>query len=499
MLDKTACVVVLLICVPQVSAAQDAVRLAGTDLTIGQARATLATNSTISGEGTDLIEHVYAYRGQGRDLILANASADAGFLSLSLYDQKGTLLSAAYRPASQQALYVPALVPSGYLLVRAQPARPGNALKYSLQMVERDKASVSYLARGYVYRTVIPEPTYQSLLAVADQDQGPAARQCAAADLFRLIADIIGPPVLLERGETRAGDDTEQPMVVFLGLGGNSQIVQLRRNGADLESVAATTLGKAKDFWAVYIEDDNAQFETSIDVEFSKRASQSDFEGFNPLSAPVVAGNAGDAIPVRIGLRRFSVRQPPVTIQVAFTRQGPTYGLRQWHRVFYVFGWGTVNWALGLFVPGTEINVPYHSVVERDCELIACRPGENGLVVQDQLRRQVFATLILEWPEARSAFTDAIGWNKLLHPTSLILGLGLPSARDKAFYVGLSWPLAWNRLQGTIGGVFGRYEKIAEGYRVGQLVPLGTPREWLTDHEWDLRPMFGLAVDLLRR
>lgn len=189
MVRNAAFIVVLLLCVPRLSGAQVAIRLAGTDLTITQPPDTLTTNSKtpLGGEATTLVEHIYAYRGQGRDLILANATADAGFLSLSLYDQKGSLLSTSYRAASQQALHVPESVPAGYLLVRAQPARPGETLTYNLQMVARDRAPVSYLARGYVYRIVIPGDTYRTLLTVADPDQSLAGRQAAAADLFRFI------------------------------------------------------------------------------------------------------------------------------------------------------------------------------------------------------------------------------------------------------------------------------------------------------------------------
>jgi hypothetical protein len=475
------------------------IQLEGTNLFTDYARPSLTAPAVVdAADGSRVIEHVYTFSGGRREMIAADAASDAAVLSLSLYNERGNLLSSTYRPARQQALLVPSGTASRYLLVRWEGAQPTDATQAYMLRTLGDSGNSeqidAQLARGYAFRMLLPSAQYQALLGLADQME-TTGRSTLTPDAFALISAIIRGSVSEQAG----------PIVAFIGVGGHSQIVQFRHDAGRLLAPSITTLGNARDFWAIYVEDDQSPFETSIDVEFRQRAPQSDFEAFNPLGAAKVLSpsDAGtSARNVRVGIRQFRIRQPPVAVQVAFTRQGPTYGLRQWHRVFRVLGWERVGFALGVFIPATEITVSRHAVEQRDCEAINCRSGEDGLVTQQFYHRQVFAAAMFQWHGARSRFIDAISrWEKVkaLWPPNLVIGFGLPPRRQSIYYVGMSWPLAWERLQATVGSQFGKRELIVAPYTVGTRLPFGTPDAVLSRPDWDFKPTFGVSIDLFRQ
>lgn len=498
------------------------VPFAGTDLYSGDATLTISATTAqraAFARGRTTTEHAYRFSGQPHDLIIADVEGEQGALiTMSLHAPDGRLIIGSYNPASQQALVLPAEVSSGYVVIRGQStaAELDAVPEYTVKLSSGEGVAAiieSHLANGYAFRYSLPGDTYGELVRLGNPQADAEGRPQAAVNALTFLGGLIGPSVSSESYDP----DEQQPVVVFVGVGGQSTIVQLRRKRDSILGLfrsragqldpGVETLGRARQFWAVYVEDDQSSFETSIDVQFSERAPQADFEAFNPLSGSrVLSTGQTDSAPrmVRIGLRRFRVRTPPVAVQVAFTRQGPTYGLRQWRRVFRILGWGPLGFSLGMFIPATEISVARHEVIERDCQVttVVCQPGEDALISQRFFRRQVFGVAMVQLYGARSRFVDATNRKEkvlALLPPNLIFGIGLPPTFDNVGYAGVSWPLAWNRLQATIGSTFAKPERRVPLYKVGQRVPLDTPRESLfTKDHWVSNWTFGLSIDIYR-
>ena len=121
----------------------------------------------------------------------------------------------------------------------------------------------------------------------------------------------------------------DEPVVLFIGIGGKSAILGLRVGNAS-DSIRKLVLDDAHNFWAAYLEDDGTPFETSVDIEYKPRAAETDYEEFDPsaIARARSAVGAGGIVrrTVKIGVKRFVVRHPPIAVEVAFTRQGGTYG-----------------------------------------------------------------------------------------------------------------------------------------------------------------------------
>ena len=349
-------------------------------------------------------------------------------------------------------------------------------------------------------------------------------RQMAALrkEIYPFVSSLAGRNPVKEVAEGQPRMSQSEPMVVFFGLGGSNKILLLdcrdadwSGSGGNRERVCSkysepwqTTLQRARYVWAMYIEDGQTPFNTSIDAEFKANAPEVDFEEYDPRgqARPLPAEPAADQRKdgqsrlLRIGYRRFRVREPPISIQVAFSRQGPNYGLRQWVRVYRQFSarWWVV--AGGIFVPA-ENNAVSH------IELEPVLPPEGGPAVRARIVETfpiapIYATIVWRWPQVRGLAENQARPSKRLLVNlipDIAGGLSLPSRRHNSYLVGGSWPILADRLSFITGAKIFRDEAPADGLAVGQFVPASTPIESVRGtpaRHVDL--IFGLAFELLR-
>ncbi len=203
-------------------------------------------------------------------------------------------------------------------------------------------------------------------------------------------------------------DSGREPVVAFIGLDGVDRMVLIDGKAEDPVPPHHRSLGKDRDFWVVYFENDSAPFATSIDVEFKPRAVSRDFEEFDPTGATArrALGSSGYRV-VEVGVRRFRVRPPPVAMEVTISRRGPGYGLRQWRNTYRVRGWHAVQIGAGLFIPAKAVDVDRH-------ELPAAVPLSGELptelvIAKEQARRPVFLTASISLPQRRAQVDNTFG------------------------------------------------------------------------------------------
>lgn len=401
---------------------------------------------------------------------------------------------------------------------------------------------VGSLSQGNAFLYSADVPAYESLLAFARCDwvshdarttPQPAPAPAAAAapstattntgcletqmtalrhQIYPFVSNLTARAHQRELMEGQPRAARSEPMVVFFGLGGANKVLLLdcrdttgrgeaRRCGQFAEPWQ-TTLQRARYVWAVYIEDGQTPFNTSIDVEFKSKAPSVDYEEYDPrgLAATTVAAeSSGASRLLRVGYRRFRVREPPVAVQVAFSRQGANYGLRQWVRVYRQFSarWWVVSG--GVFFPA-ENNAVSH------IELEPVPPTENfpvrAQIIEDFPPAPLFATILWRWPQVRGlAENQPKAYARLavnLIP-DVAAGISLPVRRHNSYFVGGSWPILADRLSFIMGVKVFRDEQPADGFVVGQIVPSTTLEQDVrasTGHHADL--LFGLAVELVR-
>jgi hypothetical protein len=386
----------------------------------------------------------------------------------------------------------------------------GNAFLYAVDVTAYDGLLafarcdwVSYEAR-HKPATTTPTNTTAGCLAT----QMTALRERIYPFVSQLTGRVSGREFV--EGQPRAA--LSEPMVVFFGLGGANRVLLLdcrdTAGGGDTRRCDKfaepwqTTLQRARYVWGVYIEDEQTPFNTSIDVEFKARAPSVDYEEYDPrglITATVAAKSSGATRLLRIGYRRFRVREPPVAAQVAFSRQGPNYGLRQWTRVFRQFS--TRWWVLSgaVFVPAAN-----NSVTHVELESLPPTDGipARAQIVADDPPAPVFATLVWRWPQVRGlAENKPTTFSRLL--VNLIPdiagGLSLPTRRHNSYFVGGSWPILADRLSFIAGVKIYRDDQPAEGFAIRQVVPATVTVDVVrgrSEHHADF--LFGLAVELVR-
>jgi hypothetical protein len=397
---------------------------------------------------------------------------------------------------------------------------------------------VGALSEGSAFLTAVDAATYEGLLAFARCDwvsydarrkpnasdpSPPRARlpdsgclqtqmQALRNRIYPFVSNLTGRAHRreLQEGQPRAA--RSEPMVVFFGLGGANKVLLLdcrdtsgsgpRRTCQQYAEPWQTTLQRARYVWGVYVEDERTPFNTSIDVEFKAKAPSVDYEEFDPHAlarAQVVSDSTGPNRLIRVGYRRFRVREPPVAVQVAFSRQGPNYGLRQWVRVYRQF---SARW----WVVSGAVLVPAANNAIRHIELMPV-PSPDGLsaraqIVEDKPPAPIFASLVWRWPQVRGlAENMPTAWRRLavnLIP-DIAGGLSLPVRRHNSYFVGGSWPILADRLSFMMGAKIFRSEGPADGLVVGQIVPMAADvsavRGRPTRH---VDFTFGLAVELVR-
>jgi hypothetical protein len=318
---------------------------------------------------------------------------------------------------------------------------------------------------------------------------GYAVRGPLAADKYLQIYEFGRKDWTKESPGTRSGDlrtelarlaglDSfgEEPVVVFLGIAGLAKILVADKDGKARPD--RDNLAPEEAVWVAYLEDDGRSFETTVDVQFN-RASRIKFDQFEPGAAQLGAAaslrTVGARPMVRAGFKRIPLTLP-MSMQVAFTRQGGQYGFRQWQKSLRVRRW-PFDMSVAAFVPATEVTLNTHALTPADGYPLDGDVDFN-VIVQEARRRQVFAAFRLGWPGVRAATEDApAGWKtqKTAWIPDLVVGIGIPPTRATAAYVGLSLPVPRvPRLHLTAGSTFLWQSRLRQepcyDFRSGQLV-----------------------------
>jgi hypothetical protein len=474
------------------------------------------------------------------------AEDEATMLRVSLYGATGVVATADGIAARRRMLLTDLRQPSKdaaaenrpwvrfFVVVSREDARnrekPGS-FAIVRAAIEPEKLSeqwfVKTLSEGHAFRQVIESTRYNELLAFAKCDWlAPEERQSPAGcldgqmavlgrSIYPFVSSLAGRSTEGEFHEGRPRAARSEPMVVFFGVGGLNKVLLLdcRDTGGSADTRRChkyaepwqTTFQRAKYFWAVYIEDDQVPFDTSIDVEFKARAPSVDYEEYdaraltNQTFLEAKTTRADQRHVLRVGFRRFRVREAPIAVQVAFSRQGPNYGLRQWVRVYRKFS--SRPWV----VAGALV-VPVSSIETEDIELVPIQtddgsPPTLARITLDTEQRQVFAGFIWRWPQIRGrAENEATARRRLLINLvpDAVFGIGLPTSRHNVYYTGGSWPFLWDRLSFTAGLRHLRVEVPTAGFTVGQVVPVGTDSNAVRTTQWTHDVFLGLSFELIR-
>lgn len=398
---------------------------------------------------------------------------------------------------------------------------------------------VGQLAQGQTERTWIPEEDY-SLLQRLGVCSGERRKDCKVDNhIYNLVSRLLGRQAEQEftTNSTNRKANRSEPIVLFVGLSGATGIALLdcrhshemidfeEPGGATSRTCVSkadpwsTSFERAPYFWAAYLEDVDAPYRTTIDVEFRLRAEPADYEEFD---ANALAGRPIDLqtatpdkqipdkqisdkpisdkpIQIRVGFRRFRMRDPPAHAQVGFSREGQGYGLRQWIRTFRQYGqrrWGVAGGALVSAVPGTRRRVTMRDVYADG----ATQPFARELV-EEARQRVLFAYGALRWYQWRDRTVEmppkARLWRTAILP-DVAFGIGVSQSTDQTFVTNFSWPIIGGRYSFVFGAHWAHDDIFRDGYAKGTRVPLGTDAADVTRKRWSARVSVGLAVDLLQ-
>jgi hypothetical protein len=394
----------------------------------------LPTPKVPEGEGY----HRYLLPADRSAALVCALQSEGGRFWLAGLDKKGRDIVISDPRGPFQALVLSAEIHT--LEVRHEGKHPTFTLECS-----RDRAE-SVVKSGYAVRGLVSAGDYLKAFEFGSRNWGEA--KVAAKDEAQVVRTMLARLVGLEKFGN-------EPVVMFVGIAGLARILIADADGSarpDRDNMAPVD-----HVWVAYLEDDGNSYETTVDVQFnrSSRIKYDQFEpGASPLAAAAVLGRVGAHPTVRVGIKRISMTLP-MSMQVAFTRQGGLYGFRQWQKSLRVRRWW-VDFSVAAFVPAAEVTLNTHALVPTDFPIDGS-PDFN-VIVQESRRRQVFAALRLGWPGVRAATEDAPttrGALKTAWIPDLVLGIGIPPTRATAAYVGLSLPVPRvPRLHLTAGSTF---------------------------------------------
>jgi hypothetical protein len=342
----------------------------------------------------------------------------------------------------------------------------------------------------------------------------------ATAGIYYAVSRWIGHDPSREFGAMGERASKSEPIVMFAGLGGLNKIALLdcqhrgqhrseRPSTAGAESASlefypcrdfarpsALTLERAQHFWAVYLEDGDAPFDTTIEAEFGATARNPDYEDFDARVTTTGAMETQAPRVVRIGFRRFRIRDAPSVAQVAFTRQGPNYGVRQWVRVYRQRSQWWMLPAATVFFPGI-VAVRTNATLQPVYADGATEPFAVA-IREDSRKRIMFAALALQLPQIRAKADDSGTWKRLWYNLLPDATLGL--ADLGMFFTGASWPIpVWrDRTYVTVGSTWIRQDVPKKPLVVGQRFPLGTDPEAVFDDDWNVALRIGVTIDLFK-
>jgi len=468
-------------------------------------------------------------------ILTVAADDEKVLLTVSVLDQSLKECRRSDLAGAQQRLLMPAIA-SGFIDVQRVDLLelPSTiSLRFAKETLKTPEGAaagkfVDSLSRGYAYRQPVGAVDYLELVNFGECDFLKRGLNCVNPDerksksisdrtlhLYESISDLVGRQFKNEFPAGKQHSSESEPMVVFLGLGGLNKFILLHCNEPvppipklnispvynevsrpckTTEDPWNTSLERADYVWAIYLEDDQSPFETSIQVEFKASAPDVDYEEFDFRSQSrlrPIAGEAqnllGTSRLLRIGFRRIRIREAPIAVQIAFTRQSPEYGLRQWTKVYRKYSDRWIRFSAGLFFPAMTVR---SQKLAFENELDA--QGHNLIghrITQIDRYNQVFGTLALSWPQLRGAGRFVPG---------PIFGVGLSSRGLKAWFVGGAWPIAFReRLSFAAGYLPYRSEVARQGYYIGQVQPLNAAAESVIGEEWNHQFRVGFSLNLM--
>jgi hypothetical protein len=401
---------------------------------------------------------------------------------------------------------------------------------------------VGQLAQGQMQRTWIEQTTYRRLreLGVCS---GARERPCTVdADIYQAVSRMLGRVPELEFSRNKK-ENRSEPIVLFVGLSGVTGIALLECK-ARLSSIWSgskvdkpceakaepwsISLQRAPYFWAAYIEDIDTPYRTTIDVEFRRRAEPVDYEEFDPATlagrlvglpstaagrAPAVreanpsttpattkeAAKELGPVPIRVGFKRFHMREAPANAQVGFSREGQGYGLRQWVRMYQQYS--RRRWGLGAGMLVSAIPATTHDVTTRDLFRDGATQPFAHELVEEQRDRVLFAFVAARWYQWRERSRDKAAPLRFLENAlvpDLALGVGVPSSPGPILVGLLSWPLPLvrDRITFMLGGRWVHDDIFREGFVRGGRVPLTVNAEDVSRKRWSAGVLLGIAVDV---
>jgi hypothetical protein len=477
----------------------------------------------------ELAEPVFPQENAGKAAILSVVAEDErALLDVKLLDGRGILCRETDLAAAQQRVLIPALSVGTIYIQRLDGGDQPVGIRVSLTAEALRPTSngargsfVESLSRGHAYRQPFSQRDYLRLVEFGECDVAGSRQTCnfnlseRTLELYKSISDLLGRQYRNEfvKNDTGPSDFDPNPsesdaIVVFLGLGGLNRFALLQCKSAGSGGTATRTCERTQDVggnslkradyvWAVYLEDNQSPFETSIELEFKSRAPDVDYEEFDsrsqsrlrPLAQPGVDTTTTNRL-LRIGFRRFRIREAPTTIlgaatavQIAFTRQSPEYGLRQWVKVYrkYSDRWWQVS--AGLFFPAMKVRA---QKITLQVELDDQRQNQIGqrIVAVDRYS-QVFGSLAFSWPQLR-------GYGRLV--PGPVGAVGLAPRGIKAWFAGAAWPID-SRLSLVFGILGYRYDNLPN-HHVGQVLLNATVPDSIIDEAMRYRWRVGFSLDL---
>ena len=438
----------------------------------------------------------------------------AGLLRLSVYgdgsspESPAALITASVMASSSTSLHVvvPPAVTSGYVLVTLD-GRIAERTQYQLSVRAFPSGWSEAAAPGYVYKVALADrrydelamfarcrPTGLSVAPTSECSQGPRP-----ADAYRMIRQLIWGMPWQDAAMDDWAKDPSEPLVVFIGIDQLSTTLLIERTGSEFADVRQTVLRSKQPLWAVYIEDDFAQFETTATVVFTGGQEHEQHILEPPGSREALRVTPGARV-VRVGMKRFDADRVPINGIVEFSREGPTYPRRNWTRTYRFLDRSKIGLSLGLLITARDIAVDSKEValIARDLR----EPGREAEIIHVRDDRPVFATAIVSWPTIRAKCAEergpwwapCRGW--FLIP-NLSVGMGLPLQGKKAYLAALNWPVSGlDALQLTAGIVGLRQQKLRQGVVADALLPADADIHNFIVTEWEVNGVVGLTIDI---
>lgn len=379
--------------------------------------------------------------------------------------------------------------------------------------VKKKGQAVSPLADfGQTLRIAVPALGYSELVKMA---RGAALRATQDPAIKRQLLDMAGK--IIGRGPLEISPTKSEPIVVFVGVAGSNEIIlsddiawpmpaRHDDSGKRYTEPWQTTFERADYFWALYVEEERAPFNTSIDVEFQRRASPDEHDDFDPQGVArrdtTTAG--ADLVRVRVGFKRFRIPDTFDVVQVTFSRQSASYGLRQWSKTFTRYGKYPVRLA------GAAVAV-LPTVERRDFTVVPVYaddeidPGAYGVEVERR-KQPLFAAVGIRLPQLRESqeqapFNMARYWRAMVPEP--MLGIGVPTVNGKGFsgqslLVAGSWPVVGDRVHFMFGFVRVKEPHALPGYGTPMRLPAPLPLDEIREMKARWKPLLGISVDLVR-